>query len=126
MNKRDLMLSLIDHPSSSGYVPAAFFMHFDSAYHQGQAAIDKHLEFFRFTDMDFVKVQYEQVLPRSPIRTPEDWAKATWDILAMQNQRLAKEGKAIETAEANLSELIAQAKEFAAKRLPVLQALLVE
>lgn len=59
-------------------------------------------------------------------RTPEDWAKATWDILAMQNQRLAKEGKAIETAEANLSELIAQAKEFAAKRLPVLQALLVE
>jgi hypothetical protein len=59
-------------------------------------------------------------------RTPEDWAKATWDTLAMQGQRIAKDGKAIESAEENLTELVAQAKEFAAKRLPVLQALMVE
>jgi uroporphyrinogen decarboxylase len=77
MNKRDTMLSLIHDTASPGYIPAAFFLHFDSAYHQGQAAIDKHLEFFRSTRMDFVKIQYEQPFPTSvPIRKPEDWSHA--------------------------------------------------
>jgi uroporphyrinogen decarboxylase len=75
MNKRDTMLSWIQDAALSDYIPAAFFLHFDNAYHQGQAAIDKHLEFFRSTDMDFVKIQYEQPFPPSaPIRKPEDWA----------------------------------------------------
>ena len=69
------MFSLIDSESQPDFVPAAFFMHFDPAYHQGQAAIEKHLEFFRYTGMDFVKIQYEQRLsPGTPIRTPRDWA----------------------------------------------------
>jgi uroporphyrinogen decarboxylase len=77
MNKRDTMLSLIHDAASREYIPAAFFLHFDSAYHQGQAAIDKHLEFFRATGMDFVKIQYEQPFPGStPIRKPEDWVHA--------------------------------------------------
>src|SRR6186997_2598135 len=77
MNKRDTMLSLIHEEASPEHIPAAFFLHFDSAYHQGQAAIDKHLEFFRFTGMDFVKIQYEQGFPSSaPIRKPEDWVRA--------------------------------------------------
>ena len=38
-------------------VPAAFFLHFDQAYHRGRAAVDKHLEFFRATGMDIVKSQ---------------------------------------------------------------------
>jgi uroporphyrinogen decarboxylase len=74
MNHRDTLLNLIQNKEASGYVPAAFFMHFDPAYHQGQAAVDKQLEFFRFTGMDFVKIQYEQVQPAyAPIRKPEDW-----------------------------------------------------
>jgi uroporphyrinogen decarboxylase len=53
-------------------------MHFDPSYHRGQSAIDKHLEFFRYTGMDFVKIQYEQVLPPSAfIRKAEDWTRAT-------------------------------------------------
>lgn len=77
MNKRDTMLGLIHNADLSDYIPAAFFLHFDSTYHQGQTAIDKHLEFFRATDMDFVKIQYEQPFPASaPIRKPEDWAHA--------------------------------------------------
>jgi uroporphyrinogen decarboxylase len=77
MNKRDTMLSLINEEVSPEHIPAAFFLHFDHAYHQGQAAIDRHLEFFRFTGMDFVKIQYEQGFPSStPIRKPEDWAHA--------------------------------------------------
>ena len=75
MNKRDAMLNLLHNPALSDQIPAAFFLHFDSAHHQGQAAIDKHLEFFRFTGMDFVKIQYEHPFPSSaPIRKPEDWA----------------------------------------------------
>lgn len=77
MNKRDSMLGLIRDEASPEYIPAAFFLHFDNAYHQGQAAIDKHLEFFRATNMDFVKIQYEQPFPASaPISKPEDWAQA--------------------------------------------------
>ena len=49
-------------------------MHFDQDHHQGQPAIDKHLEFFKATGMDFLKIQYEQELPDSiPITKPEDW-----------------------------------------------------
>jgi len=41
MTRRDAVLNLISSKKSSDYIPAAFFMHFDPAYHQGQAAIDK-------------------------------------------------------------------------------------
>lgn len=75
MNKRDRVLSLINGNTAPDTIPAAFFMHFDPAYHQGQAAVGKHLEFFHYTGMDFVKIQYEQTLPPSaPIHRLEDWA----------------------------------------------------
>ena len=77
MNKRDTVLDLIHSPAPPAYVPAAFFMHFDPAFHQGQAAIDQHLAFFRATGMDFVKIQYEQSPPpAAPISTPADWRHA--------------------------------------------------
>jgi uroporphyrinogen decarboxylase len=77
MNKRDDLLSHISSERRAGYIPAAFFMHFDRTCHQGQAAIDKHLEFFRHTGMDFVKIQYEQTVPCLPlIHKPKDWAHA--------------------------------------------------
>ena len=77
MNKRESMLSLIHDDALPDYIPAAFFLHFDNAYHEGKSAVDKHLEFFHATGMDFVKIQYEQPFPAStPIRKPEDWAHA--------------------------------------------------
>jgi uroporphyrinogen decarboxylase len=76
MNKRDAVLSLLDKDQKPGYIPAAFFLHFDPIYHRGQAAVEKHLEYFHYTDMDFVKIQYEQVFPHIPeIQRPEDWAQ---------------------------------------------------
>ena len=54
------MLSLLDDSKPQKYIPAGFFIHFDPMYHKGQAAIDKHLEYFRYTGMDFVKIQYEK------------------------------------------------------------------
>jgi uroporphyrinogen decarboxylase len=72
--KRDALLSLRKDGPGPGYVPAAFFMHFDERSRFGPAAVEKHLEYFRSTGMDFVKVQYEQAFPPRPeIRTPADW-----------------------------------------------------
>jgi uroporphyrinogen decarboxylase len=76
MNRRELLLSLINEQNFFGYVPAAFFMHFDEAHKMGQAAIEKQLEFFRYTGMDLVKIQYEQAQPPGRhIRKPKDWAR---------------------------------------------------
>jgi uroporphyrinogen decarboxylase len=72
--KREALLGLRKGGPGPGYVPAAFFMHFDERSRFGKGAVEKHLEYFRFTGMDFVKVQYEQAFPPRPeIRTPADW-----------------------------------------------------
>ena len=76
MNKRDAVLTLLDSNKPQSFIPAGFFMHFDSAYHRDQAAVDRHLDYFRYTGMDFVKVQLENKFPaRQDIRRPNDWAK---------------------------------------------------
>jgi uroporphyrinogen decarboxylase len=76
LNKRDMMLGLGKSALPAGYVPAAFFLHFDAAHHRGQAAVDRHLEYFRHTGMDFVKIQYENPFPAHPeIQKPRDWAR---------------------------------------------------
>ncbi len=76
MNKRDAVLSLLDPAHKPDYTPAAFFLHFDPDFHQGQAAVDKHLEYFHYTGMDFIKIQYEHRFPHlDEIRRPEDWAR---------------------------------------------------
>jgi uroporphyrinogen decarboxylase len=74
MNRRSLMLDLAHGRKTPGCVPAAFFLHFDEAHRRSQAAVDRHLEFFRATGMDLVKIQYEHPFPRMPeIRRPRDW-----------------------------------------------------
>jgi uroporphyrinogen decarboxylase len=76
LGKREALLSFRDGGPGPGYVPAAFFLHFPPAEHFGKAAVLKHLEYFRATGMDFVKVQYERTFPAIPeIRTPGDWKK---------------------------------------------------
>lgn len=58
-------------------------------------------------------------------KQPADWAKDTWAILSAQGQRLLKEGKSLDTAEDNITELTSQAQSFADKQLPILKALLI-
>jgi uroporphyrinogen decarboxylase len=75
-NKRDAMMALLDKSGRQDYVPAAFFLHFDPAFHFGQPAVRKHLEYFRHTGMDFVKIQYERTFPPLPdVKRPGDWRK---------------------------------------------------
>src|SRR5271157_754013 len=73
-SKRDLMLEVLNMEAKPGYVPAGFFMHFGV---RGDAAIKAHLDHFRGTGMDFVKIQFdEQTLPSNDqIKTPQDWNK---------------------------------------------------
>lgn len=76
MNRREAVLSLLDASKPQEYIPAAFFLHFDPQYHRGRPAVEKHLEFFRYTGMDFVKIQFELPFPRHPeIQRPADWDK---------------------------------------------------
>ena len=75
MNK-EMILGLADAKQPLPYIPAAFFLHFPPAFHAGQAAVDKHLEYYRHTGMDFVKIQYERTFPTLPqIQTPDDWSR---------------------------------------------------
>lgn len=76
MNKREVVLGLLEQDKLQTYIPAGFFLHFDEKYHRGQAAVDRHLEFFHHTGMDFVKIQYEHTFPKQPeIQNPPDWAR---------------------------------------------------
>ena len=69
-NKRELILSVLDQSKPNQYVPAAFFLHFE--HKLGAKAVQDHINFFRATNMDIVKVQY---VPRLEIKTPDDWKK---------------------------------------------------
>lgn len=76
LNKRERMLQWLEGKTSASYTPAAFFLHFDEKHKVGSAAAKKHLEYFRYTEMDFVKIQYEQAYtPLDFLRKPADWAK---------------------------------------------------
>lgn len=76
INKREALFDLLDPNKKQDHIPAGFFIHFDKAFYRGPQAIEKHLEFFRFTGMDFVKIQYENRFPTIPdIATPADWAR---------------------------------------------------
>ncbi len=73
-DKRAAVLALADASARPAYVPAAFFLHFDPSRHFGRAAAERHLEFFRATGMDLVKIQYERRFPPLPeVRRPADW-----------------------------------------------------
>ena len=76
MTKRDVMLSVADEFRPFPYIPAAFFLHFPPEYHFGRPAVEKHLDYFRQTNMDFIKIQYERTFPPIPtIQSPSDWSK---------------------------------------------------
>jgi len=56
-------------------------------------------------------------------KKPEEWAAFVAQILAVQGQKIVKEGQPLETAEEQLTELNSQASEFAVKILPIFKSL---
>lgn len=70
-NKRELILSVLDQSRPNDYVPAAFFLHFSNKL--GAKAVQDHVNFFRATNMDVVKVFYEILPPHVDVKSPSDW-----------------------------------------------------
>ena len=58
-------------------------------------------------------------------KSPSEWARHAWDVLAVQRQKLVKDGRTLETPDENLAELNAQAQSFAETRLAILRAVQV-
>jgi len=75
INKREIMERFLEGKLDRSYTPAAFFMHFDKNAREGEAAVNSHINYFVSTDMDFVKVQFEQGYGRRKIERSEDWSQ---------------------------------------------------
>ena len=57
------------------HVPAGFSLHFPAEENSGEAGVKAHLEFFKATDTDILKIMNENLVPNfGPIKTPADWA----------------------------------------------------
>lgn len=56
-------------------------------------------------------------------KQPQDYAAFVWQVLSAMNQRMLKDGKALETPEQNLAKLVTDATDFLSKEWPVLHAL---
>jgi len=75
-NKRQRMLDWLAGKTDPNYTPAAFFLHFGEQYKNGLPAAKRHLEYFRQTDMDFVKIQFEQAYEQQAwLKRPADWTR---------------------------------------------------
>ena len=75
-SKRDLVMQVLAKSGRPNYVPAGFFLHFPAEKRTGDAAINAHLDYFRATGMDFVKIQFEQSYPKAVnVKQAADWAK---------------------------------------------------
>ncbi len=76
MNRRDTLLQFASSGTLVGdFIPAAFFLHFPPEHHSGRAAVGKHVEYFRKTGNDIMKIQYEHNYPRiGSITSARDWA----------------------------------------------------
>lgn len=57
------------------HVPAGFSLHFPQDRNSGEAGVQAHLEFFRETDTDILKIMNENLVPSyGTIKAPADWA----------------------------------------------------
>jgi len=89
INKRDAVFELLTSDKPQDYYPVGFFIHFGTKYKFGEAAINKHLEYFDFIGMDFVKIQYELTMPKIPaIQKPADWLKMPLHKKDLYDQQL--------------------------------------
>jgi uroporphyrinogen decarboxylase len=76
VDKRNAVLNLLYTKRKQDYYPGGFFVHFPKEDHFGPSAIERHLDYFRYTDLDFLKIQYELKFPlMEEIQKPSDWSK---------------------------------------------------
>ena len=73
MIKRARMDQFLAQKEYTDGIPAAFFQHFDPSQRHGQAAVDAQHGFYRATDMDFLKIMFDDIYPKFTVTKPEDW-----------------------------------------------------
>ena len=73
-SKKEIMDQFVAGKLNPSYVPSAFFIHFGVGKTAGEAAVKAQLEYLVATDMDILKVQFEQFVPRHRnLDTDEGW-----------------------------------------------------
>jgi len=70
-------------------VPSGFWLHFPPEAGTGDAAVKAHLDFYRETDVDLLKVMNEHPYRIAPVSTFEDWA--SWKPLPVRGTYLQKQ-----------------------------------
>lgn len=101
-NKKDIMDQFVAGTLNPSYVPAAFFIHFSSDSKVGEPAVKSHLEYFLKSNMDILKVQFEQRVPAirdyelqeswdavEPL--PEDFYRPTLEVIARLQEVAGKD-----------------------------------
>ena len=87
--KKGIMDAFVAGTLDPSYAPAAFFIHFHNDQKVGDPAVQAHLNYFRESKMDILKVQFEQSVPRiSEMKEgavefiPEDFYRPTLEIIS--------------------------------------------
>lgn len=73
MNKRKRIDQFLARESYTNGIPAAFFKHFEPTQRYGTAAVKAHLDFYRATDMDMMKIMFDEIYPKFTVKNPVDW-----------------------------------------------------
>lgn len=75
MTKRERVIAAIKGEAVDA-VPSCFSLHFPKGAAAGDPGIRSHLDFFRETDTDILKIMNENLIPDvGEIRVPDDWKK---------------------------------------------------
>lgn len=75
MTKRERVMAAIKG-SEVDFVPVGMSLHFPAGAEHGNKGVEAHLEFFKQTDTDILKIMNENLVPDvGEIKVPEDWNK---------------------------------------------------
>lgn len=75
MTKRERVIAAIAKQPVDA-IPAGFSLHFPTQINSGAAAVNAHLDFFKATDTDILKIMNENLTPDvGEILVPDDWNK---------------------------------------------------
>lgn len=76
VNKREAVFGVLSGDKPQTYHPVGFFRHFGKGHKFGDVTVKTHMDYFIFTGIDFLKIQYEQPFPRLDIiQKPSDWIR---------------------------------------------------
>lgn len=74
MTKKQRVLAVL-RGEKPDHTPVGFSLHFPADRNSGEAGVQAHLEFFRETDTDIIKIMNENLVPaQGTIQKPRDWS----------------------------------------------------